>query len=73
MNRHFSKKIHKYPISTLKRCSISLAIKEMQFKTTMRYSFTPTRMVIIKETVTSIDNDVEKFKPSHIAGGNVKS
>lgn len=31
-----------------KGCWTSLAIKEMQMKTTMRDPFTPTRMVIIK-------------------------
>ena len=34
----------------MKRCSASLAIREMQIKTTMRYHFTPLRMVIIKKS-----------------------
>ena len=29
-------------------------------------------MVIIKETIRSVGNDVEKLKPSHMAGGNAK-
>ena len=34
----------------MKRYSASLAIREMQIKTTMRYHFTPLRMVIIKKS-----------------------
>lgn len=44
----------------------------MQIKITVRYHFTPNGMSIIKKTVTSIGDDVEKLAPSYIACRNVK-
>jgi hypothetical protein len=54
----------------MKQCSASLAIKERQIKTTLRFHLTPVRSAIIMKT-TNDDKDTGKKETLYTVGGNV--
>ena len=69
LNRHFSKEDMQMVQRHIKRCSASLALREMEIETTMRHYFTLVRMTIINNS-TSVGKDVEKREPWCAIGGN---
>ena len=70
MDRHFYQDIQ-MAIRHMKKCSSSLALREIQIKTTLRYHLTQVRKAKINKTGNNMfGGDVEKGEPSSTVGGN---
>ena len=63
LNRQFSKEDIQRAQRHMKRCSASLAIREMQSKTTMKFQFISVRMANINKSTTNVEEDAEKREP----------
>lgn len=74
MNRHFTEEDLQMANKNMKGCSKSLAIKEMQIKTTKRYRKKPIRKAKIKKAMITPNagKDGKKLGHSHFASKNVK-
>jgi hypothetical protein len=66
-NRTFSKE----EVQKMKNCSPSLAIKEMQIKTTLRFHFIPVRIPTLKNTNNKCWQGYWEKEPLYTAGGIV--
>lgn len=54
----------------MEKYSVSLAIRELQVKTTLRYHLIPVRMAKIQNTLLNVAEDVEKWQHLGTFGRN---
>ena len=70
LNKHVSKADRQMANIQMKRCSISLTIREIQIKNSVRYYFTLVKTAIIKKTIDTCWQGRGETEASATVGGN---
>ena len=71
MNRNFTKEDIDMANKHMRKCSASVAIREMQIKTTMRYHLTPVTVGNINKAGNHKWRGIGEREPSYTVGGNL--